>query len=137
MFWPLCSIGCPSTSQPSAPFGNRIRRGARSRHCAGTYSRQPSGGVSTCPSPEITWYVRAMTAPLGSTLRRAPVWKDDVVADGVELDGNRQAVVQLLGLAADDRGDVEPTLLDADDRRCVGNDERRMLRPPHHRPAVE
>src|SRR4051794_32802820 len=75
MFWPLWSIGWPSTSHPSAPFGKRISRGARSRHCSGTYLRHPSGGVSTCPSPEITWYVRAIPTILSAFCGRysAPV----------------------------------------------------------------
>src|SRR3954470_7954888 len=59
MFWPFFSSGWPSMSQPSPPSGNATRRGARSCHFSGTYFVH-TGGVSTCPSAEITRYLRPM-----------------------------------------------------------------------------
>src|SRR4051812_20694115 len=62
MFWPFFIMGRPSMSQPSPPSGSGTSRGARSFHLAGTYSCQPSGGVSTWPSAEMTWYLRVMAS---------------------------------------------------------------------------
>ena len=54
-----------SISQPSPPSSSCTRRGARSAHFSGTYLFQ-NGGVSTCPSPEITWYdLNESLAPQG------------------------------------------------------------------------
>src|SRR5262245_16812069 len=52
----------PSMSHASPPAsGSVIRRGARSFHFSGTNDTK-SGGVSRCPSPEMTWYLRPMRA---------------------------------------------------------------------------
>src|SRR5262245_4048987 len=59
MFCPLWSIGWPSMTQPSPPSGSLISRGARSFHLSGTYRTHRSGGVSTWPSAEMTWYFLA------------------------------------------------------------------------------
>src|SRR3954469_25136160 len=69
MFWPLRSIGRPPIISPPPPWGNEMRRGARSCHWSGTYFVH-TGGVSTCPSAEITWYLRAMVALLLHSRRR-------------------------------------------------------------------
>ena len=54
MFCPLCTIGLPSTSQPSPPAGSLTRRGAWSRYSSGTWRIQASGGISRWPSAETT-----------------------------------------------------------------------------------
>src|SRR5438128_2049080 len=69
MFWPFFSRGWPSMSQPSPPSGSETRRGARSCHFSGTYFVH-TGGVSTCPSAEITWYLRLMLSLLSPFWRR-------------------------------------------------------------------
>src|SRR5436189_6110088 len=68
----------PSMSQASPPpSGSVMSRGARSLNLSGTNFTK-SGGVSMWPSPEMTWYLRAMVGTPCSSPSSSRVSKEQV-----------------------------------------------------------